>query len=159
MKNAISTLKKNFIERYGDLKYSKKHKFIGHERGRTETHVIVGYSYRYFGSAETVILQYLIPISEWDNPKLFPTFKQYTDGCPSCLKSLNEDGWFMGIGFDFSIDSFFMEDISDKLSTEAERKHRKNPPYESQDRPVDNSWDDDYLDGCDYYPCDEDTEE
>lgn len=45
-------------------KYSKEHQFIACERSRNETHVIVGYAYRWFSDAKTTISQYAIPISD-----------------------------------------------------------------------------------------------
>lgn len=42
-------------------KYSKKYKFVAYERSRNETHVIVGYAYRWFSDAKSTISQYIIP--------------------------------------------------------------------------------------------------
>lgn len=132
MTNFQEQLVADFLEKYGDYRLSEKHGFIAHERSRTKTHVIVGYSYRYFGTAKTVISQFEIPVKEWDNPDLFVSMTKYVNspyvpGKKYCLT---------GINYDMSIDAFFYEDIIDHLSTSKEREHRKKPPYVCCDLPV-----------------------
>lgn len=61
MSNLKEALAQDFIFLHGDKKYSKEHQFIACERSRNETHVIVGYAYRWFSDAKTTISQYAIP--------------------------------------------------------------------------------------------------
>lgn len=55
MSSVKEALVKDFIFLHGDKKYSKEHQFIACERSRNETHVIVGYAYRWFSDAKTTI--------------------------------------------------------------------------------------------------------
>lgn len=74
MSNFKEALAQDFIFLHGDKKYSKEHQFIACERSRNETHVIVGYAYRWFSDAKTTISQYAIPISDWEDTEKFITF-------------------------------------------------------------------------------------
>lgn len=62
MNNLKEALAQDFIFLHGDKKYSKEHQFIACERSRNETHVIVGYAYRWFSDAKTtnVVIKKLI---------------------------------------------------------------------------------------------------
>lgn len=77
MSNLKEALAQDFIFLHGDKKYSKEHQFIACERSRNETHVIVGYAYRWFSDAKTTISQYAIPISDWEDTEKFITFNDY----------------------------------------------------------------------------------
>jgi hypothetical protein len=77
MSNLKEVLAQDFIFLHGDKKYSKEHQFIACERSRNETHVIVGYAYRWFSDAKTTISQYAIPISDWEDTEKFITFNNY----------------------------------------------------------------------------------
>ena len=77
MSNLKEALAQDFIFLHGDKKYSKEHQFIACERSRNETHVIVGYAYRWFSYAKTTISQYAIPISDWEDKEKFITFNDY----------------------------------------------------------------------------------
>lgn len=74
MNNLKEALAQDFIFLHGDKKYSKEHQFIACERSRNETHVIVGYAYRWFSDAKTTVSQYAIPISDWEDKEKFITF-------------------------------------------------------------------------------------
>lgn len=55
MSNLKEALAQDFIFLHGDKKYSKEHQFIACERSRNETHVIVGYAYRWLSDAKTTV--------------------------------------------------------------------------------------------------------
>lgn len=59
MSNFKEALAQDFIFLHGDKKYSKEHQFIAYEHSRNETHVIVGYAYRWFSDAKLLFLNML----------------------------------------------------------------------------------------------------
>lgn len=102
-------------------KYSKEHQFIAYERSRNETHVIVGYAYRWFSDAKTTISQYAIPISDWEDKEKFITFNDYVKENLTTGEKYN----LHNINYCLSINAFFIEHLEDSMSTINERNHRK----------------------------------
>lgn len=140
MSNLKEALAQDFIFLHGDKKYSKEHQFIACERSRNETHVIVGYAYRWFSDAKTTISQYAIPISDWEDTEKFITFNDYVKENLITGEKYN----LHNINYCLSINAFFIEHLEDSMSTINERNHRKNPPYKCCDKEVDYS-DDDFM--------------
>lgn len=140
MSNLKEALAQDFIFLHGDKKYSKEHHFIAYERSRNETHVIVGYAYRWFGDAKTTISQYAIPISDWEDKEKFITFNDYVKENLITGEKYN----LHNINYSLSIGAFFIEYLEDSMSTINERNHRKNPPYECCDEEINYS-DDDFM--------------
>lgn len=146
MNSLKEALVQNFIFLHGDKKYSKKHQFIACERSRNETHVIVGYAYRWFGDAKTTISQYAIPISDWEDEEKFITFNDYVKEnlAKNEKYNLHNIDYSFSINYSLSINAFFIEHLEDDMSTINECNHHKNPPYECCDKEVDYS-DDDFM--------------
>ena len=140
MSNLKEALAQDFIFLHGDKKYSKEHQFIAYEHSRNETHVIVGYAYRWFSDAKTTVSQYAIPISDWEDKEKFITFNDYVKENLTTGEKYN----LHNINYCLSINAFFIEHLEDSMSTINERNHRKNPPYECCDKEVDYS-DDDFI--------------
>ena len=140
MSNLKEALAQDFIFLHGDKKYSKEHQFIACERSRNETHVIIGYAYRWFSDAKTTISQYAIPISDWENTEKFITFNDYVKENLTTGEKYN----LHNINYNLSIDAFFIEHLEDSMSTINERNNRKNPPYACCDKEVNYS-DDDFM--------------
>lgn len=138
MSNLKEALVKDFLFLHGNKKYSKKYKFVAHERSRNETHVIVGYAYRWFSDAKSTISQYVIPISEWEDKEKFITFNDYVKENHTPGEKYN----LHNINYCLTIDAFFIEHLEDSLNTIMECEHRKNPPYEHCNRKVDYENDD-----------------
>lgn len=141
MSNLKEALAQDFIFLHGDKKYSKEHQFIAYEHSRNETHVIVGYAYRWFSDAKTTVSQYAIPISDWEDKKKFITFNDYVK---EYLITGEKYKIYINISYSLSIGDFFIEHLEDSMSTINERNHRKHPPYECCDKEVNYS-DDDFM--------------
>lgn len=146
MSNFKEALAQDFIFLHGDKKYSKEYQFIACERSRNETHVIVGYAYRWFSDAKTTVSQYAIPISDWEDKEKFITFNDYVKENLITGEKYN----LHNINYCLSINAFFIEHLEDSMSTINERNHRKNPPYECCDKEIDYS-NDDFMEIYDYH--------